>query len=405
MKKELLNKPNQLIALKTKGKVTLIQRKIYNVFLKIAQNEVKFSNLEEIVEDKVYSFEVDCEIVHSMAGAKIKDLNYIEEELEDLMGIVATVRNEDNRIDWDKFSILPKIKKKDGKYKYMLLGNVVKSLRDQNYFTPLNLIMLKSLSSQYSVIFYELAIRYQKYKIPKMSIEKVREITNTEDDYERVYDFKKYVLDKACEEISEKTDIKLSYSTEKRGRRIAFIDFEIERKKEKIKSEVRVKKVDYSKEVLELFEILPKEEQVETHKRELKDLLDNHSFEYIKGDIEYAKGAKPDNFFGFLKASCDSGHYAAAKLEKKEKERELARKKAEEEKLKKQIKDNIEKKSKEKAVKMYNDLSKKELDKYDDEYDRMARFVPENIRPSREEYIVGSLQDEIREELEELLFN
>jgi hypothetical protein len=90
--------------------------------------------------------------------------------------------------------------------------------------------MINSLDSQYSIIFYELAVEYQKYKIPKMSIERVRQITNTQDEYKRIESLKRRVLDKACEEISQKTDINLSYTTEKRGRRIAFIDFEVKKK-------------------------------------------------------------------------------------------------------------------------------------------------------------------------------
>ncbi|WP_051412057.1 replication initiation protein [Halonatronum saccharophilum] len=281
-------------------------------------------------------------------------------------------------------------------------------LQLKNNFTKYYLENILELKSFYSIRIYELLKQYERIRERTLGLEELKKMLGAENkSYNRYNNFKRKVLLQAQEEINQKTDLKMSFEEVKTGRKVTGIKFLID-KKEVVKEKVESFGYDekkYSKEVLDLFDLLPHQEQVEAHKRELKALLDNHSFEYIKGDIEYAKGAKPDNFFGFLKSSCESGHYAAAKLEKKEKERELARKKAEEEKLKKQIKDNIEKKSKEKAVKMYNDLSKEELDKYDDEYDRMARFVPENIRPSRKEYIVGSLQDEIREELEELLFN
>ncbi|WP_018250350.1 replication initiation protein [Orenia marismortui] len=401
MKKELLHKPNQLIALKTKGKITLIQRKIYNIFLKIAQKEVKFFNYEEILEDKIYSFEVDCDVVHRIAGVKIKDLKYIEEELESLMGVIATVREEENKNNWEKFSILPKIIKEDNKYKFMLIGNIVRALQEQNYFTPLNLMMIKSLISQYSVIFYELAIRYQKYKIPKMSIEEVRELTNNKNKYKRFYDFKKYVLDTACEEISEKTDIKLSYSTEKRGRRIAFIDFVIERKKEEISEKIEVKEEEYSKEVLELFKLLPKKEQVEAHKKELAKLLKKHSFKFLKGDIEYTKDSKPESFFAFLKSSCQQGHYSSAELEKQKKKEELARQKAEQKRKEQELKRKIEERAEEKAIEKYRRLSIQELESYGARYQSLPKMLKGQI--TKKEFIIGALEEEIEKELRELL--
>ncbi|SNY41356.1 Initiator Replication protein [Orenia metallireducens] len=404
MKREMLNKPNQLIALRTKTKITVIQRKIYNIFLKIAQKEVKFSNYEEIIEDKIYSFEVDCDIVHRIAGVKIKDLKYIEEELENLMGMIATIRDEDNRENWDKFSILPRIIKEDNRYKFMLLGNIVKALQEQNYFTPLNLMMIKSLVSQYSIIFYELAIRYKKYKIPKMSIEEVRKLTNTEDEYNRFYDFRRRVLDTACEEISEKTDIVLSYKTEKKGRRIAFIDFEIEKKEElSVKLEAKVKEPEeYSPETLELFNLLPKAEQVESNKRELAQLLAEHSFRYLKADIDYTKKAQPDNFMGFLKASCQSGHYSSAELEKEEIKKELAKKREEAEKKKKELEKRIKKKAREMALERYEMLSEVELESHNQEYEKMTEVVPEKFRPNKEDFIIGALEDKFKKELKEL---
>jgi hypothetical protein len=63
-----------------------------------------------------------------------------------------------------------------------------------------------------------------------MTVEEVRNITHTQKEYKRFYDFKKYVLDTACKEISEKTDIMLSYITEKKGRKISHIDFSIKSK-------------------------------------------------------------------------------------------------------------------------------------------------------------------------------
>jgi plasmid replication initiation protein len=218
----------------------------------------------------------------------------------------------------------------DDYYEFELNNHIINSLKNQTFFAPLDLMIINSLASQYSIIFYELAIQYKKYKIPKMKTEEVRRITNTQDIYKQFYDFRKRVLDIACEEISEKTDIILTYKTEKIGRRIAFIDFEIEKKEIPIKLETKVEEPEkYSAETLDLFELLPKGEQVESNKRELAKLLAGHTFRYLKADIDYTKKAQPDNFMGFLKASCQSGHYSSAELEKEEMKKELSKKREE----------------------------------------------------------------------------
>jgi len=410
VKNEILNKPNQLISIIPEKSISLIQQKSYNIFLRHAQNIVKFSNkaeYENIDDEKRYVFDIPCRELKEKAGLDKQDYNYIKSELEKLMKIVITVVDKENKGNWDMFHLLERVKKEEGTFRYFLDGFIVKALKEHNFFTSLDLMQIRELKSKYSVVFYELAIRYKKYKIPKMSIEELRKRTSTEDKYKRFYNFKVNVLDVACEEISEKTDIKLSYSTEKQGRRIAFIDFEIEKKEElPVKLEAKVKEPEeYSQETLELFNLLPKGEQVESNKRELAKLLEGHTFRYLKADIDYTKKAQPDNFIGFLKASCQGGHYSSTEVEKKAKEEELAKRKAEEKRKRKELEERIEKKAREMAVERYELLAEKELEKYNQEYEKMTEVVPEKFRPDKEDFIIGALEDKFKEELEELLFS
>jgi len=404
LKNEILNKPNQLINLIPDKTITVTERKAYNIMLKYAQEKLKFENFEG------NTFQIPRYILHKRANLKNDNNDYIYERLENLMRTVVRIfREKNNKKEWQKsFTLLSSIERTDDDYyEFELNNHIINSLKNQTFFAPLDLMIINSLASQYSIIFYELAIQYKKYKIPKMSIEEVRGLTNTQDIYKQFYDFRKRVLDVACEEISEKTDIVLSYKTEKIGRRIAFIDFEIEKKKKiPVKLETKVEEPkDYSAEVLELFQLLPKDEQVESNKRELAKLLAGHSFRYLKADIEYAKEFNPDNFMGFLKASCKGGHYSTAELEKKAKEEELARKKAEAERKRKELEERIEKKAREMALERYEMLSEVELESHNQEYEKMTEVVPEKFRPNKEDYIIGALEDKFKEELRELLFS
>ena len=381
-----------------KESISLIQQKCYNIFLRNAQREIKFGNKYEEITDKIrYVFEISCQDLEKQAGLNKKDYDYLKQELEKLLSIVISVVNKENKNNWRLFHFLDNIEKKSDVFKYSLDWMIIKALEEQKFFTQLNLLQIAKLHSKYSVILYELARRYENYKIPKMSVEELRKKTNTQNQYNRFYDFRRYVLDKACEEINEKTDIILRYSTEKRGRQIAFVDFEIE-KKEIIPAVIEDKSTkvkNYSKEVLELFELLPEKEQTEVYKEEFERLLGKHSLEYLKADIEYAKQVKPANFLGFLKSSCNQGHYATIELEKKKHKEEIAKKRVEETKKQKEFEDRMEKIALQKAVKRYDSLSNKELEKYIAEYERVAQIVPDSLRPTKRDYIIGILADEI----------
>jgi hypothetical protein len=57
------------------------------------------------------------------------------------------------------------------------------------------------------------------------------------------------------------------------------------------------------------------------------------------------------------------------------------------------------------ALERYELLAEKELEKYNQEYEKMTEVVPESIRPAKTEYIIGALEDRFKEELRELLFS
>jgi len=400
LKDEVLNKPNQLINLIPENDITITERKAYNIMLKNAQNKLKFDQYQG------NTFKISRYELHKKANLKNDDNKYIYNQLENLMRTVVRIfREKDNKKEWKKsFTLLSSIERTaDDCYEFELNNHIINALKEQTFFTPLDLMIINSLSSQYEIIFYELAIEYKKYKIPKMSVEEVRKLTNTQNSYKQFYDFRKRVLDRACKEISEKTDIRLSYETEKQGRKIAYIDFQIEKKAEEVPAEIEVnaqEETEYSTEVLELFELLPEEERVETNKEELAHLLDKHSFKYLKKDIKYTKDSNPENFMAFLKASCNNGHYASAQIEKEEKKEKLAQKRAEEEKRREEVKKKIQQKAHEKAVEKYAELSDEELDSYADNYDSLPNILKKRV--SRKDYIIGALEDEFEEELKEL---
>jgi len=383
MKKELLNKPNQLISLNAERKLGLTERKAYNNMLKYAQEEVKFN------DHKGNIFKIPCSVLHKNANLKNDDTKYIYKKLENLMRTVVRIYDKEHEKDreWKlSFNLLSAFGKSEDKsnYEFELNTFIVNSLKKQEFFTTLDLLTINSFSSQYSIIFYELAIRYQKYKIPKMTIEKVRELTSTENKYKTIKDFRKRVLDVACKEISEKTDIILSYTTEKNGRKIAFINFQMKKKESglildlnsEIEQETKQIK-NYSEEAIELFDMIRKDKQIDKQKEIIKAALKKYQYEVVESNINYTNQKSNTNYSIYLKKALKLDYASDTREEKQNEKVEIEREyqenieirnkeleKAEEEDTKNKLLDmeydNLNKENKSAVIQTANDMMKEE---------------------------------------------
>lgn len=104
-------------------------------------------------------------------------------------------------------------------------------------FTTYQLKDLFALNSVTSMSLYSYFIKNEfkyahqdSYEI-ELSLENIKALIDIgEKKYDRWVDFRRYVLDKIIEEINEKTNLKLDYSTVKKGRPIVGVRFKITNK-------------------------------------------------------------------------------------------------------------------------------------------------------------------------------
>ncbi len=108
--------------------------------------------------------------------------------------------------------------------------SMVGSLKEQ--YTYLNLYKFAGLTSVHAIRVYEMLMQWRKTKVvPIISLEELRLRLGIEDgEYPRMYDFKKYVLDMAINQINEHTDIIASYEQMKEGRKITGFKFSYKNK-------------------------------------------------------------------------------------------------------------------------------------------------------------------------------
>lgn len=371
---EKLKKPNQTIVI-TNREITATQRKAYNIILHKAQKELREDNSKT-------TFLFSISELKKKAGIKATNNIELKESIFLLMGIVVETIKE-NKNNWRGFTLISYVNKEGDLLEIELSKTIREALIKNDYYTTLDLLIIKSLTGIYAIILYELAIRYEKVKIPKMTVKEFKAITGTEEikSYNNFNLLKVKVIEPAIREINEKTDILLEYEAEKIGKSYVSIEFKVTRKIENIKMEESKSEKIYIEEVKQLFSLLPLSEQLESRKAELEKLLKNHSFEYLKADIMYMSKKNPNDFWAYFIKSTQEGHFSKADIEKEKKKEEIKKASQEKEAREKeealQQKIELEKESEELA-KYITEEEKKNIEKI---YDRIEKILKSDMIP------------------------
>ena len=102
----------------------------------------------------------------------------------------------------------------------------------EQFFTKYTLEQTAHLKSLYAVRLYELLIQWREARKTQLfELETFREQLGLGvNDYKRMSDFKRRVLESSIKEINEKTDIKVSYTQEKKGTTIVGFKFVVREK-------------------------------------------------------------------------------------------------------------------------------------------------------------------------------
>ena len=102
----------------------------------------------------------------------------------------------------------------------------------EEFFTKYLLEQTARMDSNYSIRLYELLVQWKKAgKTPLFELEQFRgQMGLGVNEYKTMSNFKKRVLELAVSEINEKSDLKVSYEQEKKGRRITGFKFTVRTK-------------------------------------------------------------------------------------------------------------------------------------------------------------------------------
>jgi plasmid replication initiation protein len=100
-------------------------------------------------------------------------------------------------------------------------------------FTRYQIEQISGMSSIYAIRIYELLIQYKEIKKRVLQVSELREMLALEqNEYHRIFDFKKWVIDVAVSQINNHSDLIVSYEQKKTGREVTHFTFFISQKTE-----------------------------------------------------------------------------------------------------------------------------------------------------------------------------
>jgi plasmid replication initiation protein len=126
-----------------------------------------------------------------------------------------------------------KVTSKKGSFTLRFNPEILEHLSDlQKNFTQVSLREAGKLQSFYSFRLYELLSQYQRIGKREISVEDLRQMLDVVDKFKTTALLQKFVVQPACEEISLKTDVLVTWIQQKTGRKVSGWKFYLDKKQQ-----------------------------------------------------------------------------------------------------------------------------------------------------------------------------
>lgn len=211
-------KPAELIEIKGSSRLTLADRRLFNVLLRHAfgpdlasenrRFEIAVSDLKEAHESN----------------------DRLAQSIEALMTTVVTIERPDGSTDrvqllgWNNLS---DPKRKRGTLKYSIPPELALLLKDSTVFAKLELEVLKAFTSKYALALYEAVAKRVRLKYlftKRFRLEEFRELLGVEPNKLTTYgNLNQYAIKPALLEVNALSDFTVTVVPEKTGRRVTGI--------------------------------------------------------------------------------------------------------------------------------------------------------------------------------------
>lgn len=212
-------------------KLTIAEQRI--ILLSLAQldnRDIEQANVILFAKDYATHFCISEKLAYN-------ELERASKRLYD-RSIILKGENETTEFRW--IESRTKYHKGEGKISFQFSRRVMPYLFELDKrlgFTQYELLSVSGFKSAYSIRLYELAVKLLGMQNQQVEIDELRRILQLDDKYQEIKRLKRDVINLACNEINEKSDILLNIEPVKRGRKIVALEFQIAKKAKPKKTE------------------------------------------------------------------------------------------------------------------------------------------------------------------------
>ena len=229
-----LSKINEVIkaspAIQIQSKISLLQRRAWNVLLANAYNELPDKDIHSV------------SVVELAAKLGFGDGNqeYLKEMLRSLRSceVEWNLLNKDNKQVWGIAGLLASVEIEEGICSYEFPKPLRLKLHNPRVYAKLNLRLQNRFRSRYALVLWEVCFDYfdttrDQGETPFIPLETYRELMGIEaDEYQTFKALNQFVIKPAIKEINDLTDYHVEVEQKRLGRRIGELKFRITKVKQ-----------------------------------------------------------------------------------------------------------------------------------------------------------------------------
>ena len=209
-------------AIHVKTQLSLLQRKLSNVLL--------LNAYEELPDPSVKEHEIPIRVLAEVAGYDSKDFAYLRDALRALVDcrVEWNVLGEDGEEEeWAAASLLAQAKTRGGVCRYVYAPDLREKLYRPEVYARINLAIQARFGSGYALALYENCARFRKVGTTGwIDLDTWRDLLGVgEGQYTAFKALRQKVLAPAVKEVNEFSDVRVKMETQRENRRIVALKF------------------------------------------------------------------------------------------------------------------------------------------------------------------------------------
>ena len=206
-------------AIHTSGELTLLERKVVNVLL--------LNAYDDLLTKRSHAIPVK-HLAEMLGWEASHNVERLQEALRRIVGTSVEFNvMEDGKEGWEITSLLSHAKIRGGVCTYKYVEELAERLFDPEVYATINIGVQRKFKGGYSLTLYENCVRYKDVGSTGFwELEKFRRIMGAEaamySEFKRLSSF---VINKAVEEVNRQSDIHLTPEYKKTGRKVIAVKF------------------------------------------------------------------------------------------------------------------------------------------------------------------------------------